>query len=343
LESEKKSALWLLGLLGILGVASYFRSKPNAPPKQPVEPIQTQDNTDTNRNIGKNEDDIPSGMGPITETPETKAKREYTQKRRQAIQRFRKAGGAWLSLGTFVVVLAYAVIARNQWQAVIFSNELTQQTLNISQQAYVTVGRPDGTVAEIIMPTDLKAKAAILVYFQNTGHLPARFNWGNNSRIVAILPSDPKIIKDSEMEHTQWSEFDTDHSFTPMVRTRNRKQASSFGWSGTITIAGQSAYEGILWEIPKERMLQLMTYDRPFMPDGKFEYCDGFGHRVCRRFMLRYAGNPYNKLFLASEEECTKWEMQVLNPDPNLEYLNPCELSERREELKFGLKNSPEP
>ena len=221
--------------------------------------------------------------------------------------------------------------------------KLTQDTLNVSQRAYVTVGRADGTVAEIIMPAEPNAKAAILVYFQNTGHLPARFNWGNSSPMIAVLPTDPKVLKDSEMQNTQWSDFDTEHVFQPMWRTKNLKQANSFGWTGTITIAGQSAYEGVLWEIPRERMLQLMNWDRPFMPTGKFEYCDGFGNRVCRRFGLRYAGNPYNKLFLASEEECATWEMQVLNPSPDVEYLNPCEVPEKREELKFKLKGSPKP
>ena len=217
----------------------------------------------------------------------------------------------------------------------------TRDTLNISQQAYVTVGKPDGTVAEIVIPPDPGAKAAVLVYFQNTGHMPAKFNWGNDSPITATVPLDPTAVKEPYGE--QWTQFTTDNVFAPMYRAKRRKQTNSFTWSGTITIAGNSSYEGILWEIPKERMLQLMNWDRPFMPSGKFQYCDGFGHHVCRRFSLRYAGNPYNKLFLASEEECATWEMQVLNPNPDLEYLNPCEIQERREELKGALKNSPKP
>ncbi len=219
--------------------------------------------------------------------------------------------------------------------------EITRDTLNISQQAYVTVGRPDGTVAEIVIPPDPGAKAAILVYFQNTGHMPAKFNWGNSSPIIATLPTEPTAIREPYEE--RWTQFVTDNVFTPMYRAKNRKQVNAFQWSGTITIAGNSAYEGILWEIPKERMLQLMNWDRPFMPNGRFQYCDGFGHHVCRNFSLRYAGNPYNKLFLASEEECAVWEMQVLRPNPDFEYLSPCEVQERREELKGALKNSPKP
>lgn len=220
--------------------------------------------------------------------------------------------------------------------------KLTQDSLNVSQQAYVTVGRADGTVAEILMPPDSETKAAILVYFQNTGHMPAKFNWGNNSPIIAVLPSDPKAVKEP-YGGQGFSEFDTENIFRPMYRARRRDQVNGFTWSGTTTIAGNSSYEGVLWEIPKERMSQLMNLDRPFMPSGKFQYCDGFGHQVCRKFSLRYAGNPYNKLFLASEEECAVWEAQVLNPDHNFEYLNPCEVQERREELKGALKGSPKP
>lgn len=135
MESETKPSLWPLALLGILGVAPWFRSQSNAPSKQPVEPIQAQDSTDRNRSVGKNESDVPAGIIAVTETPEAKAKREHATKRRQTIQRFRKAGGAWLSLGTFIVILAYAVIARNQWQEMLNSNKLTQQSLSVSQQA----------------------------------------------------------------------------------------------------------------------------------------------------------------------------------------------------------------
>ena len=128
-----------------------------------------------------------------------------------------------------------------------------------------------------------------------------------------------------------------------MWRAKRKKQANAIEYSGSITIAGNSTYEGILWELPKERMLQLMNWDRPFMPSGKFDYCDGFGNHVCRRFQFQYARNPYNRLFLVYEEECGAWEMQVLNPNPDLEYLSPCEVSDKREELRFSMPHSPKP
>jgi len=218
--------------------------------------------------------------------------------------------------------------------------KLTQDSLDVSQKAYVTVGRPDGDVAEIILPSDPTGKAAVLVFFQNTGHIPARFNWGNDSAVIAVVPSSPGDIKEP-YGSTADVELHTDHFFRPMYRARVRDQKGAFTWSGTITIAGNSAYEGVLWEVPKERMVQLMSLDRPFAPGGRFEYCDGFGHRVCRNFRLQYAGNPYNKLFLATEEGCMRFQTQILNPDPKLEYLSPCEAEGEREELNIGFPDPP--
>ena len=220
--------------------------------------------------------------------------------------------------------------------------KITQKTLNLGQQAYVTVGRPDGVVGEIVMPTDLETKASVVVYFQNSGHLPAQFNWGNSSPIIRVLPSDPKAIKEPYAAG-EWPDFSTDHYFRPMWRAKNKKQPNGVVSTGTITIAGNSTYEGVLWEIPSERMLQMMNMDRPFMPSGKFDYCDGLGHHVCRRFDLQYSKSPHNRLFLVSEEECGAWEMQVLNPDPELEYLAPCEVSDTREELRMSMPDSPKP
>ena len=222
------------------------------------------------------------------------------------------------------------------------ANKNTLTALTVSEQAHVTIGRPDGVAADIIMPTGSNNKAGILVYFQNTGHLPAKFNWGQDSPIIEVMPQNPNI-RTGDWGPGPDITFQTDHSFRPMWRAKSRKNAQSFGLSGTVEIAGNSTYQGVLWELPKERILQLMNWDRPFAPNGTFDYCDGFGDHVCRNFTLRYAGDPYNRFFLANEDECPVWEMQVLNPDPNLEYLSPCEVQEGREELKGTIKSSPKP
>jgi hypothetical protein len=183
------------------------------------------------------------------------------------------------------------------------------------------------------MPKGLDEKAGILVYFQNTGHLPAKFTWGNDTSVIDTVPADPHAVREDQMKGP-WSFLETDHFFEPMWRARNRKN-NSFSWSGTITIPGNSSYQGVLWEVPKERMLQFMNWDRPFQPSGKFEYCNGFGKHICNRFIIRYAREPYSRFFLVMEEECFASDTQILHHDPNLDYLSPCEEgTKNREELK---------
>jgi hypothetical protein len=208
------------------------------------------------------------------------------------------------------------------------------------ERAYVTIGKPDGTVAEIIWPKDDKGTAGLLVYFQNNGRLPAKFNWGADSNIIAIVPSDPTIVT-----YEAWkgppTELPTNHLFQPMYRARS-KDGKAMNWSGTIDIAGGSSYQGVLWETPKERMTQLIEFDRMFMPSGMFEYCDGFGKRVCRNFHIRYAKEPYSRFFLVSEGECPAYEMQIRHPSPDLDYLPPCDTAERKE-FQVTIPSLPKP
>jgi hypothetical protein len=334
-SSPAQNSLGPLALLGILVSAlALFTLKRN----QSRESIQPQDTTQIKGNLARRKSpiipDIPPAP-PQSNTPKEGKDDTPPWKKRAEI------AAVLIALGLLVVNICQMRSTEKAATAAETANKNAQAALTVSEQANVTIGRPDGTVADIIWPKG-QGNAGLLVYFQNTGHLPAKFNWGNESPIIAVLPTDAKAIKEP-YEPGAWPDFTTDHVFQPMWRAKSRKQAGSFGWSGTITIAGNSAYQGILWEIPKARMLQLMKWDRPFMPHGKFEYCDGFGNHVCRRFSLQYAREPYNRLFLAAEDECATWEMQVLNPNPDLEYLSPCEIQERREELKGSIKTSPKP
>jgi hypothetical protein len=212
------------------------------------------------------------------------------------------------------------------------------------QRAYVTIGRPDGTVAEILWPKEDIGNAGLLVYFQNNGRLPARFNGGADSPIVAIVPTDLTITAYSMWKNgAQLTELPTNHMFQPMYRARVKK-GNQMSWSGTIDIAGGSSYQGVLWEVPKDRMVQLINFENSLLlrPMGKFEYCDGFGKRICRRFNLRYAKEPYDRFFLEMEEQCNASEMQVIHPLPDYEYLPVCETLERPE-TQFTIPSLPKP
>lgn len=225
------------------------------------------------------------------------------------------------------------------------ANENAQRAFITSQQANVTIGRPDGTVADIVWPKGKTGKAGLVVYFQNSGHMPAKFNWGVRDGIIAVLPS-----FDHPNDGTKDIIFRAERVFDPMWRVKTK--GGGFSWSGTITIAGNSSYHGVFWELPKERMQQLIDMDsktgterRPFTTGGTFEFCDGFGNRMCRNFYLSYQGEPYNGFALDSEDECPKWEMQgSRQPHGDIsEHLSPCEPDQTREELQGTVPSLAKP
>lgn len=218
-------------------------------------------------------------------------------------------------------------------------NERAENALTISERAYVTIGRPDGTVADIVWPENGTSDAAVIVYFQNNGRVPAKFNWGADSTLIDSVPTDLKATGQAQW-NPPFTELPTNHLFQPMYRAKNRK-GPDIQSLGTIDIAGGSSYQGLLWEVPAERLHQLINLDRMFLPSGKFEYCDGFGKRVCKRFHLQYFRGPLNRFLLLEESECQAYEMQSANTIPNYEYLSPCEID--RKELKVTIPGLPKP
>lgn len=329
-----QSSSWSLVLLGILSFLALFTSKPN----------QADESVYPQGSVGNKDSDAQTkaaltAAAPTAAAP-TAPKSGSAKNGEHSTPLWEKAA-VLIALGVLSVNTCQMRSTEKAARAAETANKNAQAALTISEQANVTIGRPDGVIADIIWPKGKNGNAALVVYFQNSGHLPARFNWGNDSPMIANLPADPKAVK--EPYGKDWSEFTTDHWFRPMWRAK-RKDGKGFGWSGTIMIAGNSSHQGVLWEIPKERMLQLIQYDRPFAPHGKFEYCDGFHNHVCRRFTLNYAREPFNRFFLGFEDECAAWEMQVINPEPYYsEYLPPCETSEHREELGGAIPGLPQP
>jgi hypothetical protein len=238
---------------------------------------------------------------------------------------------------------ALATEAKRSANAAMNANAIATKSLIQIEKANITVGKPDGIAAEFIMPPDPKEKAQLVVYFQNSGRSPAKFSWGNESSVIAELPADPKVIKNSvDIFMKNSIVLETDHVFQPMWRAKNRK-TGEIKWSGTIMIAGNSSYQGVLWELPKERLSQLLNMDVPFLATGNFEFCDGFGNRVCRQFVLTHPHQFHNRLFLAYEDECPEWRMQAIPTFPDFDFLPACAVQEQREELKGAFPNLPKP
>jgi hypothetical protein len=219
-----------------------------------------------------------------------------------------------------------------QAKAARVSADAANASIRTSQQSYVTVGRQDGTVAEIVWPKNPEGKAGILVYFRNNGHLPAKFNWGTQSEIIAVLPNDPNLpVGSPKASMSDRYEVRTNNVFRPMWRARNRKTGNFVG-SGATMIGGDSLYAGDLWEAPKDRMVQMQN--SALWTVGIFEYCDAFHNYVCRNFMLIYRREPYNRFVVVSEDECLGPE-HTIPPDPDLEYLSPCATGTEREETRI--------
>jgi hypothetical protein len=224
--------------------------------------------------------------------------------------------------GAFVATVLYCIVASFQWCAMRESNRFTREALQITQRSYVTIGRKDGVIGTFRTPDDPKKDAGIVIYFQNSGHLPAKFNWGTLRDPEMVVP--PGFVAKSQ------------HPFKLMTRTRNRKDGSEGERNGPgVMIAGDSLVEADVVTMPQEKVLELSQgSNRLFLINGAFESCDELGDYSCKEFMIYYQGAPYNRFSLMTENECIAGFYQVPHPDPNIEYLPPCKTIAEREQKK---------
>jgi hypothetical protein len=221
----------------------------------------------------------------------------------------------WTAAATVAIAAAtiiYTGYAGKQWD--VMRRQLGM--LRASEGAFVTIGRKDGVAGEFIFPKDRKDNVGIVIYFQNAGHRPAKFNWGTTIDVSV------KSV----------------HHFAPMTRTRNRKDGST-GESGGQTIGGDSLFVADVGEVTQEHAAQLAHNNKLFLISGAYEYCDDIGTYSCRMFQMFYQGAPYNRFSLAVDYECPIFIHQVAKPDPNIEYLSPCKtLGEEQEDQNKSKK-----
>jgi len=190
------------------------------------------------------------------------------------------------------------------------ANNLTRKAFQISQSAHVTIGRKDGTIAAFKKSSDPKEMAGLELYFQNSGHVPAKFNWGLLT--WTTIPDTNPPLK-------------VEHQFTPMTRTKNRKDGSigeSSGAGGVI--GGDSVQSFDVGSLPQSLVDQLSQRNQLFIVWGRYEYCDELGTYSCREFNIFYQRTPYDSFRLMHENECVPPMPKPDKPDPNLEYLFPC-------------------
>jgi hypothetical protein len=226
-----------------------------------------------------------------------------------------------LEIARFVVeilgligLLFYVALTYEMWQ-------VAQDTLRLSQRAYVTVGKQDGVVADFVIPKDPNQNAEIIIYFQNTGRLPAKFAWGTTIPLLAAGGQK----KSTGINYV--------HPYKGLpTRTRNKKDGS-IGEQGESTIvAGESVYISTLGTISQKDLAELPANNMGLLILGEFAYCDELGTYSPHRFALRYRSNaPSTNLSFDLAEDSPGFHLMLPEATAATEYLPPCETPAERE------------
>jgi len=227
--------------------------------------------------------------------------------------------GAIVAMATVVIAwltIAYSSYAEKQWQ-------VAQETLSVSQRAYVTIGRQDGIVADFDIPKDPKQDAEVVIYFQNNGHVPAKFKWGTTIDLLGI-------------GSTKHSGIKMTHAFAGIPPRIRDKQYKSISQQGEIsTIPSGSVFIATLGTITQKDLADLPANDPSLVILGTYEYCDELGTHLKRNFVLRYRNSA--PISSRSFDLATEFAVPV-SPLPRetdtQEYLPPCETLAEHEQAR---------
>jgi hypothetical protein len=190
------------------------------------------------------------------------------------------------------------------------ASETAKDALTVGEGAYITIGRKDGTIAELIPPKDPTQDANIVIYFQNSGHLPAKIAWGtdmgNDLNGITFIHPYPGRMK----------------------RTRDKRTGQITDVA--TTVAGESIFKSTLGTVSQKDMALAMQ--RHHMILGHFEYCDEFGTDIFTEFVVGATPNVSSDWIILGEFP------HPLPPLPKatntVEYLPPCETTHRENQPK---------
>jgi hypothetical protein len=157
--------------------------------------------------------------------------------------------------------------------------DIARDTLKISQGSYVSIGRKDGTVADIIVPKEPGQNAAIVIYFQNSGHLSAKFAWGTTASY---------LVTGSTKKSTGINYI---HPYKDFYVTRDKKTGAEGQIGASSIIAGDSVFASTLGEISQNDLSALASSNMGTVISGMYHYCDEIGNNVWRNFLLEYRSN----------------------------------------------------
>jgi hypothetical protein len=218
-------------------------------------------------------------------------------------------------------LLIYTVVTYYTLQTIKEGNRLTMESLQLSQRAYVTLGRKDGTVADFVIPKEPSQNAEIVIYFQNSGHLPAKFAWGTMAGFLAAG------------SNKQATGIIYTHPYKGLPnRTRDKKTgAVGEGGAADAIIAGDSVFVSTLGTISQKNLADLSPNNMGALIMGMFEYCDELGNHSIRSFGLTYRSNaPSTNLSFGLATDNPFPILPLPESTATTEYLFPCETSAER-------------
>jgi hypothetical protein len=234
----------------------------------------------------------------------------------------------WARL-TFLAVVTYTTIAAVQTcvnnkaaKAAKDAGDLARQSLQISQRAYITIGRKDGVIADFVIPKDPNQDAEIVLFFQNTGRIPAKLAWGTFG--------DHGLLVQGSVGH---SGITYTHGFKGLPIPSRDKSGKITGWVGgeAAVVAGDSVFVSTLGKISQKDIQDLSHRPLGSFILGIYEYCDGLGNHFQHNFALGFRSNaPISSMAFslitdteAASPPLNPCEQSIENPNGNTDKQSP--------------------
>jgi hypothetical protein len=237
----------------------------DAPNQYPVDSVHPQQHSRASGNAGDYE---PSDLQIVSSSasPQADEADNQTYRRRQEHRDRWKLG---VEILTFLVVLAYTIVACNQWQQMIVSNKQTRQIFETTERAHVTLGAQSGKLAE-------DRNGVIVLHFYNAGRTPAKdfgvSAWSN------LLPN-------------------AGNSISRLRRYKGTGEGSlrikvGHSWGAIPGSSSHIEYFANEHSPSKEQLVQIQAGKLPFFIFGFYAYCDQFGRYHSENFRIQYRAAP---------------------------------------------------
>jgi|SRR5580704_1604664 hypothetical protein len=225
-------------------------------------------------------DSVPRPQPP---TDEQKAEKKTKQKYRKL--------KTILEIAALLIALGLLGANLLLWRSTRDANQIAKDSLEISQRPYITIGRKDGILAEII---DAKGKdewANLVIHFQNSGHLPAK---------VCIL-----------VDGSAWPLMPYNfQNGTTMIRQKGKDSngLTQVTESSCPTIGGESVSDFVIEKRFNQKVWDQLRNDKnsDIRITAYIQYCDPFGRYMCKRASLKYL-TGVGRFGQLDEEDCSQW------------------------------------